>query len=206
MHGEIEEDVSFGVCGPQTNYLRFLIRNLLLACSIVDTKGEIGFAKSWFSISGTDITTRVLAEFTSITFYGIKSMITVTGLCLFPVLLAFPVGHTLGSMQTDMISSWTNFKLMLALNAKEAIWTDTMLPKAIVRLVKSLKIFSEFGNQRSILLSTAAPSVVLANQVAGFFFGRSVWELANGTVETCGTIATFVPANQTKSAHKQNIK
>jgi hypothetical protein len=65
---------------------------------------------------GTDIGTRVLAEFTSITFYGIKSMITVTA--LFPVLIVFHLGNTLGSMQTDMISSWTNFKLMLALNAK----------------------------------------------------------------------------------------
>jgi hypothetical protein len=118
------------VCRPQKYYLRFIVRNLLLARSIVDTKGEIGLASPWLSILGTDIGTRVLAEFTSITFYGIKSMITVTGLG--PVLHVFLLGHTLGSMQTDMISSRTNFKLMLAPNAKEAIGTDAMFPQAIV--------------------------------------------------------------------------
>jgi hypothetical protein len=199
MHGEIEQTVSFGVCRPQKNDLRFVQINLLLACSIIDTKGEIGLAKSWFSIFGTDIGTRVLAEFTSIAFYGIKSMITVTGMV--PVLLAFLLGHTLGSMQTDMTSSWTNFKLMLALNAKEAIWTDAMFPQVSVGSVEFSKIFSEFCNQLSILVSPAAPSLVLAIQFAGLN-GRTVCKLADGTFETFETIATFVSAKQKVRTNK----
>jgi hypothetical protein len=95
-------------------------------------------------------------------------------------------------MQTHVISSGANFQLVLTLNSKKSIRADTMFPQAqVCGIVERFEILSKLCNHLVVLLSFTAFSFILAFQFA-FWCRLSIFEFANGAMETDFTIATFV--------------
>jgi hypothetical protein len=144
----------------------FIIVHLGLATTIVDAKGEICLSHSRLSILGTDISGRVLAEFSSVSFHSIKAMIAVALVACWRPTLSFVLGNTLRSMQTYVVSTWTNLKFVLTLDAEITIGTNTVFKKLRMGQVVVLHFLSQRIQKGVIFLPLATRSSVLTIQRA----------------------------------------
>jgi hypothetical protein len=139
-----------------------------------------------------------LAKFARIFFHRIESVIAIALMTRIP-LFGFIFCHTLGTMQTNMISSRANFQLVLTLNSKKSIGADTMFPQAqVCGIAEGLEILSELFNQLIVLLSFTALSIIFACQAACCFLFK-IFEFTNWAMETVGTLATFVSEKNEKA-------
>jgi hypothetical protein len=146
------------------------------APSIVNTECEGGFPDSGLSVVGANVGGRVLAEFPGITFHGVEGMITVASEAF--TRSGFIFRDAFGSMQTDVIPPRADFKLVLALDSKISIRTDTVFEAFGVRAIEMLEFFSERIDQAAVLCSLPTAATILTSQRASRI--RLIGEFATG--------------------------
>lgn len=92
----------------------------------IDAESILCVAKSWLSILCAHIGTFKLAILSSKLMNGVEAVFAIT-LVINTFWIRFVNGYAFGTMQTDVLSSRTDIQLMLTLDTKVSIGTNTML-------------------------------------------------------------------------------
>ena len=144
--------------------MRFVVLHFGLAKSIVNAKGKVGLANSRLSVLGANVGRGVLAEFSSIFLHSVKAMITITLVTRWGTTISFILCNAFGSVQTNMISTWTNLQFVFALKTKVTVRADTVFKELRVSDVVVFHFFSKGVEKRIVFLALATRSSVLAIQ------------------------------------------